>query len=139
MRFIRSSSSVHSRTTSARSAGSSPISSRWPRTIVMGVRSSCEASSTNWRCVPNACSSRSSIELNWPVSAAMSSRPCTGIRWVRSRSVSSAAARRTKRTGARICPATSHAAIAASTMPTPLTGTSVRIVWSTSTRSRSTK
>ena len=43
-RAIRSSSSVTRATVSSRSAGSSPSSSRWPRTIVIGVRSSWPAS-----------------------------------------------------------------------------------------------
>ena len=53
MRAMRSSSSVTSVMVSRRSSGSSPISSRWPRTIVIGVRSSCPASSTKARWVAN--------------------------------------------------------------------------------------
>ena len=63
-RLMRSSSSVTSAIVSRRSCGSSPSSSRWPRTIVIGVRSSWLASLTNERCVPNAASSRSSMALN---------------------------------------------------------------------------
>nr|WP_232070893.1 hypothetical protein [Phytohabitans flavus] len=87
IRFIRSSSSVTSATVSARSAGSSPISSRWPRTIVIGVRSSCPASATNAFCAANALSSRPSIALNVRARSATSSVAVTSIR--RDRSVSS--------------------------------------------------
>ena len=80
-RFMRSSSSVMMR----RVSGSAPSSScRWPRMIVIGVRSSWPASETNSRCSAKACSSRSSIALNrWP-SSAISSSPVTSIRRVRS-------------------------------------------------------
>ena len=63
-RDIRSSSSSTSASVSARSSGSSPISSRCPRTMVIGVRSSCPASSMKRRWVANADSRRSSISLN---------------------------------------------------------------------------
>ena len=64
IRFIRSSSSVTKATVSWRSSGSAPISSRWPRMIVIGVRSSCPASSTNARWAAKSYARRSSISLN---------------------------------------------------------------------------
>ncbi len=137
MRLIRSSSSVTSRTVSSRSAGSSPMSSRWPRTMVMGVRSSCPASSTNSRWAAKARSSRSSMPLNVSARAAMSSLPCTGIRRVRPCSVSCAAAVRTTRTGLRIRPATSQAMPTVSSRATPEMTSSVRNMSFTRACSRS--
>ncbi len=137
MRLIRSSSSVTSRTVSSRSAGSSPISSRWPRTMVIGVRSSCPASSTKTRCAANARSSRSSIALNVSARAAMSSRPSTGIRRVRSCSVNSAAVARTIRTGARMRPATAQPIPVVISSATPDRASSVQNVLSATARSRS--
>ena len=60
--------------TSAASEGS--ISSRWPRTIVIGVLSSWRTSSSSWRCTSTEPSSRSSIELTVRDRSEMSSLPC---------------------------------------------------------------
>ena len=57
------------------------------RRLVSGVRSSCEASWTSWRCRCCASSSDSSIALNVAASRLSSSVPVTWMRWERSRVV----------------------------------------------------
>ena len=101
-RDIRSTSSSSSSRVSAISSGSpTSSSSRWPRSTVSGVLSSCPASSRNCRCPANASSSRSSIPLTVRVSAVMSSLPDTGSRRDRSvSSVISSAVSRSVRSGA---------------------------------------
>ena len=84
-RVIRSSSAMpicRALATSSTSVGS--ISSRWPRTIVIGVFSSWRTSSSSWRCTSTEPSSRSSIEFTVRDRSAMSSLPCVGRRGERS-------------------------------------------------------
>ena len=100
-RAIRSTSSSSRSRVSATSSGSAvSSSSRWPRSTVSGVFSSCPASSRNRRCPTNADSSRSSMPLTVRVSAVMSSLPVSGIRRDRSVSPISSAALRSVRNGA---------------------------------------
>ena len=71
-----------------RPAGSSrrePSTSRLVRSEVSGVRSSCDASATSWRCARWESSSASSIVLNDAASRASSSSPVASIRRERSR------------------------------------------------------
>ena len=65
--------------------GASPSTSRLVRSDVSGVRSSCDASATSWRCARWESSSASSIVLNDAASRASSSPPVASIRRERSR------------------------------------------------------
>lgn len=97
MRSSSSSASDCVARTSLASAGSS--SSRWPRTMVSGVRSSCPTSSSSSRCDPNARSRRCSIELTDDARSARSSLPVTSMRSDRSDSVTRRTVSRSTRTG----------------------------------------
>ena len=78
-RVIRSSSAMPiSRVLATSAASLGSISSRWPRTIVIGVLSSWRTSSSSCRCTSTEPSSRSSIELTVRVRSEMSSLPCGG-------------------------------------------------------------
>ena len=55
------------------------------RRLASGVRSSCEASATSWRCASSELSSAFSIRLKLRASAASSSLPVASIRRLRSR------------------------------------------------------
>ena len=106
---MRSSSSSSSGTVCRTSAGSSGlISSRWPRTIVSGVFSSCRTSLSSWCWVVIDFSSRSSMSLTVEVSALTSSLPETGIRPDRSLAVIREAAAVTWRIGRSSRPATNQ-------------------------------
>ena len=94
-RVIRSDSSIASRSAAVRSSGarfgSRATSSRLPRMIVSGVRSSCEASSTNLRCSSRvrdravwAPCNRSSMVLNASPSLPSSSARPDGTRSLKS-------------------------------------------------------
>ena len=62
-----------------------PSTSRLVRSEVSGVRSSCDASATSWRCARWESSSASSIVLNDAARRASSSSPCASMRRDRSR------------------------------------------------------
>lgn len=71
----------------------------WPRTTVMGVRSSWLTSSRSSRLATTALSTRSSILLTAPASADRSSLPRTGTRVARSASPMESVARRSSPMG----------------------------------------
>ena len=108
-RCMRSTSSRTSSWVARTSWGSdASMSSRWPRTMVSGVRSSCPASSRSVRCAPKPASSRSSIALTVRARSEMSSSPRTWMRSDRSESVMRWAVSRSRRRGASSRPATTH-------------------------------
>ena len=115
-----SSSRARARTTSASFGSVVSMSSRWPRTIVIGVRSSCPTSSRRLFCASTVDSSRSSIPFTVVVNAARSSLPRTGMRRLRSCSVISSAVRCNQLIGCSNRAITSHVMTAVTAIaPTP--------------------
>ena len=118
---LSSSSMMSARRPSLSSGDSrSACSSVWmfARSVAIGVRSSCEASATRWRCACTDRSSASSVALKLRARRASSSRPCTSSRCEGSGSAVSASVRRVKRdTGASAARATSIPRIAATAIP----------------------
>ena len=109
-RCIRSSSSRASACVARTSSGSSAsTSSRCPRTIVSGVRSSWPTSSRSSRCDPNARCSRSSIAFTVRARLDRSSLPVTVMRSERSDSVMRRVVSRRSRMGRSRRPTTNHA------------------------------
>ena len=101
------------------------------RTVVNGVRSSCDTSEVNRRCSRDISSSRMicrcrfcAIWLKEAASSARSSSPCTSIRWSSSPADSRCAVRaasRTGRTTSRVVSAASTASSSTSATPVAMT------------------
>ena len=87
------------------------------RSDVSGVRSSCPASATSWRCRSREADSAASIALNARASRAISSLPSTSIGSSFSVRAMSSAASVSRRTGRRPLRATPQPASAAAITP----------------------